>query len=602
MADVVLRRGELVYRRDGHAEWQRCWVKMYADRVVDHTQALWLATKQVVRVEPGLGGPSPWVFRITVAGSAAIDACVASQDERDGWIRCLVDAKRAYLAENGKLLFQAAHSPMPDPPAFVRFADSDSEAHSSADDDSLSETDDLPASLKKLVVGPKRPVRDRPRILTIVHVEMETRAHGRFVAPIALDDDSLRTTHVDALKKEALGKLKHKIVHSLDADVIAADATLRDLTQDDATSFVLVLPDAIRDVWLRNEDKPLCYYLDMKLETASETVHLSLRPVQAMPPPPLQVEITGNANKVSDLSQKLYTTYTIQVEYNDVKWTVVHRFQDFLALDDAIKNDVAPYRAYLPPLPKKKAITPKKGSFVSKRQRKLQAYLQDVVALPGLAQNVHVMTFLGVVSMARNREVVRSVLHVSAVHACLSYGDIILFKTRFGASKVQRKITGARYDHAAIVVPGSTPPLLSLLEATGEGIQVYALKARLQAYGREVTNAIVARRVLAHRSPTTLAKIQEFVLGVEGNAYSIFGILNRSKVEKEEKTTKYFCSELVAAALMHVGWLQKDVPPSFYWPGNFEEGGELERHILPGVTLGPELALDCKFLEVGRAQ
>ncbi|KDO20345.1 hypothetical protein SPRG_13490 [Saprolegnia parasitica CBS 223.65] len=620
MADVVLRRGELVYRRDVRAEWQRCWVKMYADRVVDHTQAIWLATKQVVRVEPiSLAGPSPWVFRVTVAGSAAIDACVASQEERDGWIRCLMDAKRAYLAENGKLLFQAAHSPMPDPPAFVRFADSDSEAHSSDDDDSLSETDDLPASLKRLVVQPglkvpppsalvltlacyQRMVRDRPRVLTIVHVEMETKAHGRFVAPIALDDDSLRTTHVDALKKEALGKLKHKVLHSLDADGIAADATLRELTQDDAMSFVLVLPDAIRDVWLRNEEKPLCYYLDMKLESASDTVHLSLRQVQAMPPPPLQVEITGNANKVSDLSQKLYTTYTIQVVYNDVKWTVVHRFQDFLALDDAIKNDVAAYRAYLPPLPKKKAITPKKGLFVAKRQCKLQAYLQDVVALPGLAQNIHVMTFLGVVSMARNREVVRSVLHVSAVHACLSYGDIILFKTRFGASKVQRKITGARYDHAAIVVPGSTPPLLSLLEATGEGIQVYALKPRLQAYGREVTNAIVARRVLAPRSPTTLAKIQEFVLGVEGNAYSIFGILNRSKVEKEEKTTKYFCSELVAAALMHLDWLEKDVPPSFYWPGNFEEGGELERHVLPGVTLGPELALDCKFLEVGRAQ
>ncbi|OQR93964.1 ribonuclease H2 subunit A [Achlya hypogyna] len=602
MADVVLRRGELLHRRMGQPDWQRCWIRMYADRAVDHLQATWLLTKQVVRVEPTTTpGPSQWMFTVTIAGGVAMEVCVASQDERDGWIRCLLDAKRSFLAENGKLLFQAAHSPATNP-TFVRFADSDSDVQSSAEDESLSDEEVVSPGhvLTAPANTPRRPIRDRPRILTIIHVTMETKQFGRFVAPIALDDDGLATTVVYDIKKEALAKLKHRVLSSLTAADVASDSMLRDLVQDDRASFVLVLPDAVRDVWLRNDDKPLQYYVDMKLDKSSDTVHLSMVPVETMPPPPLQVSITGNTNKVSDLSQKVYTAYTIQVSYNDVQWTVNHRFKDFAALDAAIKT--SPCAAYLPPLPKKKAITPKTGSFVAKRQRQLQAYLEEVVALPGLVQNIHLMTFLGVVSTARNRELERSVLHVSAVHACLSYGDIILFKTRFGASKVQRKITGARYDHAGIVVPGSTPPLLSLLEATGEGIQVYALKPRLQAYGREVTNAIVARRITALRTAATLAKVQEFVLGVEGNAYSIFGILNRSKVDKEEKTTKYFCSELVAAALMHLGWLRKDLPPSYYWPGNFQEGGELEVHLEPGVTIGPELALDCKFLEVGRAQ
>ncbi|RHY38094.1 hypothetical protein DYB38_006786, partial [Aphanomyces astaci] len=129
-------------------------------------------------------------------------------------------------------------------------------------------------------------------------------------------------------------------------------------------------------------------------------------------------------------------------------------------------------------------------------------------------------------------------------------------------------------------------------------------KTRLLAYGREVTNAIVARRVLARRTPETLAKLQQFVLDVNGNKYSIVGILNRSKVDDKEKTSHYFCSELVAATLQHLGWVHTNVPPSYFWPGSFAQGGEVEtdRHLTPSVALGPELAIDCKIMEVGRAQ
>ncbi|RHY81919.1 hypothetical protein DYB26_006419, partial [Aphanomyces astaci] len=279
-------------------------------------------------------------------------------------------------------------------------------------------------------------------------------------------------------------------------------------------------------------------------------------------------------------------------ECNGLTWTVDRRYKQFYALhDDVLREAESPFKMYLPPLPPRRALTPKKGAFVAKRQQRLEAYLQDMVALPQLAQDVRVMVFLGrcclslflstmlmlwmcdvVVSTSRNAEMhpsdSRSVLHVSAVHTALEYGDVLLFKTRFGTSKVQRK------------------------------------KTRLLAYGREVTNAIVARRVLARRTPETLAKLQQFVLDVNGNKYSIVGILNRSKVDDKEKTSHYFCSELVAATLQHLGWLHTNVPPSYFWPGSFAQGGEVEtdRHLTPSVALGPELAIDCKIMEVGRAQ
>ncbi|RQM29156.1 hypothetical protein B5M09_009498, partial [Aphanomyces astaci] len=167
--------------------------------------------------------------------------------------------------------------------------------------------------------------------------------------------------------------------------------------------------------------------------------------------------------------------YKIQVECNGLTWTVDRRYKQFYALhDDVLREAESPFKMYLPPLPPRRALTPKKGAFVAKRQQRLEAYLQDMVALPQLAQDVRVMVFLG--------SMVSSVLHVSAVHTALEYGDVLLFKTRFGTSKVQRKVQnylstsrGVLYDHAAIVVPGSVPGLLSMLESTGEGIQVYPL-------------------------------------------------------------------------------------------------------------------------------
>ncbi|ETW10303.1 hypothetical protein H310_00643 [Aphanomyces invadans] len=626
MATLVLRRGELQRKpgADGISPWQRCWVKMYSDRAVDHNNSKLFdvsAVKSVVKS----GDHDVVEFVVQLAAGSCMLFQAPSTHECDAWVRCITDAKRIFLASNGRMLFQQAHDvgggAAPSSEAggsrtsnpFIRFDDSAS-SNGSDDDDDDDEDEHGERTILSAANSPvKSPPRDamarsNARTFTIVHGFINLPNGSRMIVALPYDTTTLSSLPVSACKRDMLHKLKRKIDQDF-PDMTSRHGLVADIPKEDNSLFVLAIVDAIRDVWLRNETKKMRHYLDQRFDKASSVVCVEVRHVQAMPPPPLVVSILSTVNKVSDLSQKEYTAYKIQVEFNGLAWTVDRRYKQFYALHDALVREADyPYKMYLPALPPRRALTPKKGSFVAKRQQRLEAYLQDLVALPNLAEDVRVMGFLGMVSTARNSEMhprdTRSVVHVSALHTALEYGDILLFKTRFGTSKVQRKLTGARYDHAAIVVPGSAPGLLSMLESTGEGIQVYPLKTRLLAYSREVTNAIVARRVLAPRTPETLAKLQQFVLDVNGNKYSIFGILNRTKVDDKEKTSHYFCSELVAATLQHVGWVQLNVPPSYFWPGSFAQDGEVEtnHHLMPFVTLGPELSIDCKIMEVGRAQ
>ncbi|RHY38394.1 hypothetical protein DYB25_005144 [Aphanomyces astaci] len=502
MAALVLRRGELLRKHpagDG-SPWQRCWMKMYSDRAVDHNNLKVFDVPSIQAVAKTSTSDTIVEFAVTTTGGTRLVFQAPSVQECDAWVRCITDAKRICLASNGRMLFQQAHNMS----------------------------------------------RSNAGTFTILHGYINLPNGSRMIMALPYDAAALNAMPVSACKRDILHKLKRKI----DSD-----------------------------------------YPDLRLDTAtSSVVCVEVRLIQSMPPPPLVVSIVSTLTKVSDLSQKEYTVRPF--ECNGLTWTVDRRYKQFYALhDDVLREAESPFKMYLPPLPPRRALTPKKGAFVAKRQQRLEAYLQDMVALPQLAQDVRVMVFLGrcclslflstmlmlwmcdvVVSTSRNAEMhpsdTRSVLHVSAVHTALEYGDVLLFKTRFGTSKVQRK------------------------------------KTRLLAYGREVTNAIVARRVLARRTPETLAKLQQFVLDVNGNKYSIVGILNRSKVDDKEKTSHYFCSELVAATLQHLGWLHTNVPPSYFWPGSFAQGGEVEtdRHLTPSVALGPELAIDCKIMEVGRAQ
>lgn len=76
------------------------------------------------------------------------------------------------------------------------------------------------------------------------------------------------------------------------------------------------------------------------------------------------------------------------------------------------------------------------------------------------------------------------------------------------------------------------------------------------AYAKEVSQALVIRRISFNRTAETQRRLSEFVEQVEGNDYSIFGILRGKdkvvdnaefSVASPPKEKKFFCSELAAA-------------------------------------------------------
>lgn len=217
----------------------------------------------------------------------------------------------------------------------------------------------------------------------------------------------------------------------------------------DADFFVLCYEE--RDRWFKDEQCPIGYYLQDATATASSpssssakrTLILALRPLNTMPHPTIQVEIAATKNKVSDLSQKTYTSYQVDVVFNDMKWQLTRRYKEFDALQSHLKRKYAP--VLLPKLPAKHLFTPIEGDFVDRRREQLDNYLKQMILHPLAGSDVLLLSFLGVVSTSRDPELSnhhdnKNVLHITTLHQSLDCGDILLFSCKFGASVLQRKV------------------------------------------------------------------------------------------------------------------------------------------------------------------
>ncbi|KAF1786884.1 Phox homologous domain [Phytophthora cactorum] len=489
---------------------------------------------------------------------ATLQFATATTEQRDEWLHCLSLAIKLHATHEMK-------------EAFLRFASSGSE--DSEEENRLSS----PTSWSE---------ENALRVSTIVPVS----------------EASQESVSVGQVKLDAIRRCK--------------------LGYDD--SFVLYLD--IGDQWLQDEQQSIGHYI---LGCASRKIELELVPMHRMPQPTLDLAIVGTKTKISDLSQRPYTCYVIDVVFNGTTWQLARRYKEFDALHSQLKSKY-PGTA-LPGLPPKHVFTPVEGEFINYRKEQLEAFLKQLLLHPIASTDVLLMSFLGVVSISRDPELgqrEKSVIHVTSLHDSVGVGDIILFSCRFGASRLQRKFTGSKYDHVGIVVPGESRFLLRIMEATSEGIQVYSLKPRLMAYAREVSNTIIVRKIVSDRTPELTEMLREFVRRVDGNPYSIFGIL-RSTGESdrnifnsvrvgnsvgEESDDSFFNTggsstsstpsspeglTLPTSAWKELGWLQTKRKASSFWPGSFEDGGEVERLLAPSVALGPETVIDCRIVEVG---
>lgn len=269
------------------------------------------------------------------------------------------------------------------------------------------------------------------------------------------DKDGLENTSALELKQNSICKMKAKIKkHHMDE--VKEGNILHSVLHKDTDHFVLKMYDHYEDMWLRDESKSISEYIESGRSTAllreaGSTIQLGLVEGRYMPAPKLNLSILSTHTKVSDLSQKNYIVYDISVYLDSLQWSVAKRYSDFRALHDALVKDFMhnnlPLPPYFPILPPKQLYTPTTGDFVEKRRLLLEEYLKDVVSIRGMSENIHILSFLGVMSTSRNvceRKAGgvdnRPVLHISVLYDHAMYGDVILFKCRFGASRMQRTV------------------------------------------------------------------------------------------------------------------------------------------------------------------
>ena len=166
--------------------------------------------------------------------------------------------------------------------------------------------------------------------------------------------------------------------------------------------------------------------------------------------------------------------------------------------------------------------------------------------------------------------------------------------------------------------PGGAPGGLQILEATGEGVHAYPLVSRLRGYYiAGYVKAIGIRRLQMRASEGSrqwkekVAALRSFLKEVVGKPYSLNPkkFLPAAKTDTSSRARRgsiqqgYFCSELAAAVLKHLSAIEIDQHrSSHFWPAAFEDGGEIEAGLAKGAKLAETVLLDCRVLEVGKAQ
>jgi len=370
----------------------------------------------------------------------------------------------------------------------------------------------------------------------------------------------------------------------------------------------------------------------------------------------------------TDMNNKQFTSYRLTVKQGDLEWFVIKRYSDFHTLHQTLL-DQDPQEMGCIPLDELPRLPPKQftpgrslsDDVVSERKVRLGEYLSALTCHPQALCNVHLLSFLGIISTSRQIDVEkrsRPVIHISRMNETVEWGDLILFKCRNTLSGLQRKVTGAEFDHVGIIVPSSTPSggpstvSFELLESTGEGVTSYPLIGRLMAYSNHSFTKIMCLRRLRGRGDIPVDQLDnrkqwlvDFKERVEGAPYgfSVKKMIGGGNKRKSSRMTNgsldeedserlvfsktkgedtvivfdddtrssdggegdeeenFFCSELVAACLMEVGLLHTDKEPASFWPGAFAENDSIDESVEAPFHFSSEIAIDCRMMEVGKA-
>jgi hypothetical protein len=165
-------------------------------------------------------------------------------------------------------------------------------------------------------------------------------------------------------------------------------------------------------------------------------------------------------------------------------------------------------------------------------------------------------------------------------------GDLLLFRGQGRMPNLQRTITGAEYDHVAIVLEDKTGKLHIFESVGGEGVSTIQMEAFVQMGYYSVYDKVALRRLSPPLTASQTAALDKFVQDEIGKQYKLnFRKLSRQTEKEYTEYSGYFCSELVAAAYKAIGLLHTPKPASKFWPGSFAAVRNLK---LQGNQLGNE--------------
>jgi hypothetical protein len=199
-----------------------------------------------------------------------------------------------------------------------------------------------------------------------------------------------------------------------------------------------------------------------------------------------------------------------------------------------------------------------------------------------------------------------SVLSLDEAVANAATGDVWLFRGRSMADRAIQAVTNSPINHVGMTVAlDDMPPLMWHAELgrslpdvfTGEhqrGVQLHVLRDAVTIWDTKYGQRAWMRQLDGPITKEHEDKLMEVIEQLDGKPFPTTvglagswatGRVRRRDVSKET----IYCAELLAATYQHMGLLPKRRPISWYDPGKFWSGDELE--MADGFSLGEEIAI-----------
>jgi hypothetical protein len=197
-----------------------------------------------------------------------------------------------------------------------------------------------------------------------------------------------------------------------------------------------------------------------------------------------------------------------------------------------------------------------------------------------------------------------TVLALDEAVATAATGDIWLFRGRSLADRAIQTMTNSPVNHVGMVVAlDDMQPLLWHAELgrslpdvwTGErrrGVQLHVLRDAVRTWDEKYDQRAWVRRLEGGKVTREHEdRLMEVINRFDGKPFpttpGLIGTWLNGRARRSSSKETIYCAELVAATFQHMGLLPDRRPPSWYDPGKFWSGDDIE--LVEPFSLGGEI-------------